>query len=498
MLRLTLFGGFALVAADGAAVVIASRKCRALLAYLALQPRPVERAHVAGLLWGEGGEARARGSLRQALTTLRRELPEEGRWLDATAETLAIDPRLLQVDAREAEALLARGQLGPALELCGRGELLAALTLGAAEFDDWREGEQRRWRERETAALQALAEQARQAGQPRALLALGRRLLRLEPWSEEAHRAVMCGPGRAGPPRRGPPPVPARQRGPAGGAGRRPRRRDRTPARSRSGLAGPPPLPPARLHPPPRPPPPPPPSSRSPSPPRTTGRPAPTSRSGERWSSGRSRACCRAAGPAGAGTSSSIRGEAGMGKSTFLRVTLDRARAAGFATHLVLAGDLRRPAQPGGGAGRARRPRADRPPLARPPARARRAARRPARPDRGRAGRGARSRGAGPGPRPGGRGPRRGGGRGAGPGHRPRGPALVRSRDGAPAVRPGRRGAPARHGRRVHLPLGRGAGRPGLARRWCARARSPRSTSALCRTRRPPAWPLATRSRAPS
>ena len=34
-----------------------------------------------------------------------------------------------------------------------------------------------------------------------------------------------------------------------------------------------------------------------------------------------------------------VRGEAGMGKSTFLRAALDRARAAGFATHLVLAGE---------------------------------------------------------------------------------------------------------------------------------------------------------------
>ena len=71
MLRLTLFGGFALLGADGAAVVIASRKCRALLAFLALQRRPVTRERLAWLLWGDGGEARARGSLRQALTTLR-------------------------------------------------------------------------------------------------------------------------------------------------------------------------------------------------------------------------------------------------------------------------------------------------------------------------------------------------------------------------------------------------------------------------------------------
>ncbi len=52
MFRLTLFGGFTLLGADGATVVVAARKCRALLAYLALQPRPTPRERLAGLLWG--------------------------------------------------------------------------------------------------------------------------------------------------------------------------------------------------------------------------------------------------------------------------------------------------------------------------------------------------------------------------------------------------------------------------------------------------------------
>src|SRR5687768_4495021 len=99
MLRLNLFGGFALLGDDGAPVVIASRKCRALLAVLALQRHPSTREWLAGLLWGDGGEERARGSLRQALTTLRREMPGEGRWLEATPETVTVDRQQLWVDA---------------------------------------------------------------------------------------------------------------------------------------------------------------------------------------------------------------------------------------------------------------------------------------------------------------------------------------------------------------------------------------------------------------
>jgi DNA-binding SARP family transcriptional activator len=191
MLRLTLFGGFGLLGSDGSAVVIASRKCRALLAFMALQARPIERERLAGLLWGEGSDARGRGSLRQALTTLRREVPGDGAWLAASAESVAVDRAVFWVDAVEAEAQLTGGEPARALDLSGRGELLAGLSLGVAEFDEWREGEQRRWRERETTALQALSGRAHAAGRHEELLTLGRRQLKLEPWNEEAHRAVM-------------------------------------------------------------------------------------------------------------------------------------------------------------------------------------------------------------------------------------------------------------------------------------------------------------------
>jgi DNA-binding SARP family transcriptional activator len=195
MLRLTLFGGFTLLGADGATVVIAARKCRALLAYLALQPRPTPRERLAGLLWGDGGEARARGSLRQALTTLRQEIPGDGAWLDASADSVAVDHQAMWVDAAAAQQRMQAGDAAAALELSARGELLAGVNPGAAEFDDWADGERRRWRERETAALGTLGEQARQAGDQRQVLALGQRLLKLEPWNGASHDTTERGVG---------------------------------------------------------------------------------------------------------------------------------------------------------------------------------------------------------------------------------------------------------------------------------------------------------------
>jgi DNA-binding SARP family transcriptional activator len=62
--NLTLFGGFIISKADGKEIYIANAKERALLAYLALHPgKPLARSHLAGLLWGEQSERRARHSL---------------------------------------------------------------------------------------------------------------------------------------------------------------------------------------------------------------------------------------------------------------------------------------------------------------------------------------------------------------------------------------------------------------------------------------------------
>ena len=320
MVRLRLFGGFTLSGDDGAAVVIASRKCRALLAHLALQPRPSPREQLALLLWGDGSEARARGSLRQALTTLRRELPDDGGCLQATADAIGVDARALWVDARQADDLLRAGDLAGAMELSAAGELLAGMGAGTPEFDDWRDAERRRWRERETVALRTLAEQAQTEGRAEPLLALGRRLLRLEPWNEEAHRAVMQALAQLGRPSEA-----LRQYQQAREAlreelgiapGPETERLMMQIRAARSAPSGPAPAPVqagaiAEVLP-------------------VVGREIEL-RQLEGLLNG-----CRAS---GRGHVIVVRGEAGMGKTTLLQQALIRARAAGFATHLVHVGE---------------------------------------------------------------------------------------------------------------------------------------------------------------
>ncbi|MGH8766058.1 MAG: AfsR/SARP family transcriptional regulator, partial [Burkholderiales bacterium] len=130
-LRLRLFGGFE--ARDDAGQVIAfpRKKAESLLAYLALQP---EQAHsrdkLAALLWAGIDANRTRHSLRQVLVSLRQSMASTGPTvLVEDGDSVAIDPRTLEVDALSFERLVTAGtphSLAEAADLY-HGELLAGL-----------------------------------------------------------------------------------------------------------------------------------------------------------------------------------------------------------------------------------------------------------------------------------------------------------------------------------------------------------------------------------
>jgi len=72
-----------------------------LLAFLARRaPRPVPRAVLAELLWGDKDEDRARASLRQALSQLRRTL---GDALDIRTDGVALSAEAVILDVRNLE-----------------------------------------------------------------------------------------------------------------------------------------------------------------------------------------------------------------------------------------------------------------------------------------------------------------------------------------------------------------------------------------------------------
>ncbi len=76
LLTLRLLGS-PLVEIDGEPPTFDTRKALALLAYLALTGRRQRRDSLAGLLWPEYSQDRARAALRRTLSVLRREVGED-------------------------------------------------------------------------------------------------------------------------------------------------------------------------------------------------------------------------------------------------------------------------------------------------------------------------------------------------------------------------------------------------------------------------------------
>src|SRR5689334_9654984 len=100
-LVLRLLGAFEARDAAGHAFPVKSRKGRALVAALALEPgHSLPRERLCSLLWGDRGDDQARSSLRQVLVGLRRDFAAFAAPLLLVSDThLAIDPAHIEVDA---------------------------------------------------------------------------------------------------------------------------------------------------------------------------------------------------------------------------------------------------------------------------------------------------------------------------------------------------------------------------------------------------------------
>ncbi len=187
--EIRLLGGLE-IAADGRRLALPTRKTEALLARLALRPGvPVARAELAGLLWPDRPDAQGRGSLRQALASIRRVFEEAGaRGPSAGGDAVALDTRGVSVDVARLESALSRGgDLAEALAL-HRGPLLQGFPPVEDTFDAWVDGERAALARRLLAALRAALEEE---GAAPDVLALTDAALAIDPAFEEGWRARM-------------------------------------------------------------------------------------------------------------------------------------------------------------------------------------------------------------------------------------------------------------------------------------------------------------------
>jgi TolB-like protein/DNA-binding SARP family transcriptional activator len=199
-----LIGPFRLSALDGpgadrSVLPVQGRRTRALLATLLLAPQQtMGRERLAGLFWGDRGDAQARASLRQCLLELRGVLAAGSRTgeddhLITTRETVALAPGAFACDV-----LALRGALGgddwehvaALVDRAGSAPLLQDLELGGA-FGEWLEVARAEIDARIADGLARHLAARESDGDSAAVKALATAWLRRDPLSEPAVAAMI-------------------------------------------------------------------------------------------------------------------------------------------------------------------------------------------------------------------------------------------------------------------------------------------------------------------
>ena len=191
MLRLSTLGGVALEDEHGPlSGPLIQRRRLALLARLAAAgPRGVSRDSLAALLWPESDEERARHTLRQWLSLLRRDLEAENL-LIGTAE-LRLNPQVITSDVGDLREALGRGDLDRVATLYAGPFLDGFHVSDAPEFERWAESERDTLAREVGRALQTLAETAAAAGDSRRAAEWWRRLVAMDPLGSHAVVGLM-------------------------------------------------------------------------------------------------------------------------------------------------------------------------------------------------------------------------------------------------------------------------------------------------------------------
>jgi DNA-binding SARP family transcriptional activator len=176
--RLILGHNLALLANDGRDVTPKSRKCRAILAYLATHAgERIRRERLTDLLWGDRFDAQARLSLRQALFEIRRTAGDA--LVCSDREHVWMDPSLLRT-VEDGE------------------EPLSGLTGITPEFDEWVLVEREHKAGEAFSQLNAQAERLIADGRAPEALLLIERMRKIDPLHDAWVRLAMKADHQAG------------------------------------------------------------------------------------------------------------------------------------------------------------------------------------------------------------------------------------------------------------------------------------------------------------
>jgi DNA-binding SARP family transcriptional activator/TolB-like protein len=193
---LQLLGPFAIEANVGRPVPIAirSRKARALLAYLAMQPDfRAKREALATLLWGDCPDKQARHSLRQCLIALRQDLSVASEVLLLDRDAIGLHAQSVAVDARSFIAFARSTEPDAPTQAAAlwRGAFLPDLTLNLEEFDAWHRQQADQLAAAAGDVMATLWRNADANGDIEGAIAAAECLIALEPTREDRQRIAL-------------------------------------------------------------------------------------------------------------------------------------------------------------------------------------------------------------------------------------------------------------------------------------------------------------------
>ena len=195
-----LFGPVTVARSDIEQTLPASRKARALFAYLALASHPITRSHLCELLWDSPNDPR--GELRWCLSKIRSLVDEPGRRRVATrGDTVSLDLTGCSVDAHDVANATQQGvdALTPeqlrTLSALFLGDLLEGLEIeGQPLFNGWLVAQRRRFRGYHAALLERLV-----AGVPDdEAFGYIEQWIRLAPFDRRVHETLLKALARSG------------------------------------------------------------------------------------------------------------------------------------------------------------------------------------------------------------------------------------------------------------------------------------------------------------
>ena len=205
VLNITLLGSFAVHIDEVDVDRFSTVKARALLAYLAIEgDRPLDRSHLAEVFWPDRLEESARGSLRHALSNLRKILGDkkiEPPYLLITRRMVQLHPDALaagtiQVDVDRFQALYRKAGTEPHVA----GEAIALYrgpffdnnwVVDSPDFDRWVQLQREILHRQMTELLSDVYQQVVQNGEMAQAVQVAQRQVDHDPWREEAHAQLM-------------------------------------------------------------------------------------------------------------------------------------------------------------------------------------------------------------------------------------------------------------------------------------------------------------------